>query len=212
VRRHKARGKKLTKEQIARRVRLKTIGKWTLLGLGTYELYLAMVSRRTRRRDTFNLALQKQVEKSKPLIVLGDPDGYFMARVLSRDFDCGELCIDPHGCGTCNTEVGYPEDVLASHAANSAVIFANIGVIERAKDANKLLSEIQRVSGGDFYAATLEPWSILAWLPPTRRRVLSAPPKTAYTEWRNLPWLPGPAKKERLSGFGSLRLNMGPFQ
>jgi hypothetical protein len=208
--RRKTRSKKLSKAQIARRQRLKTIGKWSLLGLATYELYLAMVDRRTRRRDTFNAALQRQIEKSKPLIVLGDPDGYFIARVLSRDFDCAQLCIDPHGCGTCpNTEVGYPEDILTAHGTNSAVIFANIGVVERAKDANKLLSEIQRVSGGDFFAATLQPWSLLAWLPPTRRRVLNAPPKTAFTEWRNLPWLPGPAKKERL---GSLRLVMGQFQ
>jgi hypothetical protein len=206
--RRRARTKRLTKAALARRQRIKTVLKWSALGLLTYELYLAMVDRRTRRRDAFNAALQRQVATSKPLIVLGDPDGYFISRVLSRDFDCGELCVDPHGCGACNTAVGYPEDVLASHGNNSAVIFANIGTIERAKDANKLMSEIQRVSGGDFYAATLEPWSILAWLPPTRRRVLSAPPKTQYTEWRNLPWLPGPAKKERL---GSLRLVMGPF-
>jgi hypothetical protein len=206
--RRKAHSKHLTKVQLARRQRIKTVAKWTALGVITYELYLAMVDRRTRRRDAFNAALQRQIATSKPLIVLGDPDGYFISRVLSRDFDCGELCIDPHGCGSCNTEVGYPEDVLAKHANNSAVVFANIGTIEKAKDANALLAQIQRVSGGDFFAATLEPWSVLAWLPPHKRRVLSAPPKTQYTEWRNLPWLPGPAKKERL---GSLRLVMGSW-
>lgn len=190
--------------------RMKTIGKWGAIGLVGYELYLAMVLRRQRRRDVFNLALQRQAETNKPLYVLGDPKGRILSRVLGPDHDCGDLCIDPRGCPSCPTQVvGRIEDVLPTLSDGNAIIFV-ADQLSRVDDMLETLNQLQRVSGGDLYIAEPEPWSITAWLRPgQKRRILAAPPKTQYTEWRELPWRPGPSKVEHAGPMAGLRVSIG---
>lgn len=206
------RKRKLTKEQRARRERLKRVGVWSLVGLVTYEAYLAMVNRRQRRRDVFNAALNAQNATGKPLLVMRDPDGGVLNRTLGRDFDCGDLCIDPRGCPSCaNVIVAQPEAGLEQLEDNSHVVYVPPGVIERSRYGEHLITQLHRVAGEDLFVAPLEAWSTLAWLPPTRRRVKSAPPTTPYVEWRDLPWQPGPSNVRRsteLMGVGAPRLRV----
>jgi hypothetical protein len=193
------RRKVLTKAQRARRERLKTIGKWTGLTILVYELYLAMVNRRQKRRDAFNAALQRNVETSKPLLVIGDPDGRLLSRILGRDSDCGDMCLDLRGCSKCQSgEPGDPFERIKQLGTNASVVFVDTGQLERVPDMPAALSELQRISGGDLFIAHIEPWSLLSLLPPYKRRIKSAPPTTPYTEWRDLPWTPGPAELKRL--------------
>lgn len=181
--------KRLTKDQKLRRERLMTVGKWTGLGLLTYELYVVLVLRRQHRRDAFNAALNAKRASNKPLLVIGDPDGSFVNRVMGRDFDCADMCIDPKGCPSCtNVMVAEPEVALASMASNSYVLFVNAGYFEASKNAEALLDQMKRVSGGDLFMAYREPWSLSAFSPFMKRRVKAAPPIAPYIEWSKLPW------------------------
>lgn len=201
-----------------RKRKLKTVGKWTALGLLTYEAYLVMVHRRQVRRDTFNLALQRAHQLGRPLYVLGDPRGRTLSRVLGPDYDCGDLCIDKRGCSACSTQiVGRPEDVLPTLDPNSAVIYAT--GLEYVDDLPAVFGEMSRISGSNIFVASVEPWSLTAWLNPrARRRVFEAPPEAGYVRWRDLPWRPGPSSVEQLSvagapySFRGLRVAMGPHR
>lgn len=205
--------KRLTKEQRARRERLKKVGIWSLVGLVVYEGYLSVVTRRQRKRDVFNAALNAQHATGKPLLVLRDPDGGVLTRVLGRDFDCGDLCIDPRGCPSCaNVLVASAEVGLEQLQGDSHVVYVPPGVIERSKYGEHLIAELHRVGGPDVFVASLEPYSVQAWLPPVKRRVRSAPPATQYVEWRDLPWQPGPSNVRRsteLAGGRPLRVVAG---
>ena len=190
---------KLTAKQKQRRARVKTVAMWSGLGVATYELYLAMVVRRQRARDTFNLALQRAHDSGKKLVVVGDPDGHIINRLLGRDYDCGDICVDVRGCAKCTNQIiGDPYSALSSMGNASAVVFIAAGQLERAPDPEALVRELQRVAGGDVFATHYEKWSLASIFPPSKRRIFSAPPDTTYTEWRDLPWTPGKSTVKRL--------------
>lgn len=177
--------KRLTKAQ--KRARWRKVGKvamWLGIGVGAWELYLATVLRKQRIRDTFNLALQRAQATGKKLLVVGDPHGRLLARTLGPDWDCAAGCTDLPG--------------LTTLGANSAVVFVAFE-LERAEDAREAVAHLQRVSGGDLFVVGTEPYSMLAWLPGRKRRVLTAPPKTPYIEVKALPWAGG-GDVERMLG------------
>ncbi len=185
---------KLTKKQ---KDRLKTAGKWGGLGLGLYELYVGMVVQRQRTRDVFNAALQAKTAKGKSLIVVGDPDGYVLSRVLGRDYDCADMCIDPRGCAKCaNEKVTSLVDGLSSVPGNSAVVFVAPGVLEREPDAEAALHALEHAAGGDVFIAAAPIWSVFSLF--RKRWITAAPPSSHYTEWRDVPWIPGPSVLRRL--------------
>lgn len=197
--------KRLTKDQKLRRERLMTVGKWTGLGLLTYELYVVLVLRRQHRRDAFNAALNAKRATNKQLMVIGDPDGSFVNRVMGRDFDCADECVDPKGCPSCsNVVVADPVTALQKCANNSYVIFVNAGYFEQAKDADAFMGELKRVSGGDIFMSYREPWSLSAFSPFMKRRVKAAPPLAPFVEWSPLPWAKETkgTHKLALKGFG----------
>lgn len=176
--------------------RTKVVLKWGALGIVTYELYMALVVARQKRRDVFNLALQSQSATSKPLFVIGDPDAGF-SRVMGRDFDCGDKCFDERACAKCEGSVaGDIAQALSAQGSNSAVVFVN-GKLESAPDVNALMGELQRVSGGDLFVVTEPRWRLMSLLPPRKRWVMTAPPATGHAEYRDLPWLPGPSTVQR---------------
>ena len=176
------RGSGLTKEQ---KTRLKQIATMGGLAWITWEGWSALVIRRQRRRDAFNAALSRKAETGKPLVVLGDPEGSFIGRIMGPDFDCADLCIAPRGCANCeNVIVATAEQGLQDLSPASHVVFVDTGVLERAENPNVLLSEIQRVGGGDFFMAPYSPWTIFAWLPPAKRRVLKYPPRDEQISWK----------------------------
>ena len=166
--------------------KVRKVAMWVGVAVTAWELYLATVARKQRLRDTFNLALQRAQQTGKKLVVIGDPFGRFLARSLGADWDCAGEC----------TFIDAPS--FRDRAANSAVVFVAFE-LERVEDARATVAQLQRVSGGDLFIAGTEPYSLLAWLPGRKRRVLTAPPKTPYIEVKALPWAGG-GDKERLLG------------
>jgi len=188
------RRKHLTKAQ---KERLKQVGKWASVVALTWEAFHAVVLLRQKKRDVFNLALQKQNATKKPLLVVGNPTGDVLSRIFGGDYDCADLCIDARGCSTCENVLAMSVDEgLQTLAAGSYVVYVSPGQLENVPDAHATLTELQRVSGGDLFLTHYNPWTLRSLV--AKRRVLAAPPTTRYTEWRDLPWLPGPSKVERL--------------
>lgn len=165
--------------------KVRKVALWVGVAVTAWELYLATVLRKQRLRDTFNLALQRAQATGKKLVVIGDPQGRFLARTLGPDWDCAGNCWK-----------SFPR--LVDLAANSSVVFVAFE-LEHVDDARAAVAQLQRVSGGDLFVAGTEPYSLLAWLPGRKRRVLTAPPKTPYIEVKALPWAGG-GDKERLLG------------
>jgi hypothetical protein len=174
------------------------LGGFVVVEPAPYELYLAGVVQRQKTRDVFNLALQQKTATGRPLIVVGDPDGYALSRVLGRDYDCADVCIDPRGCAKCgNEKVTYLIAGLAQVPGNSAVVFVAPGVLEREQEPEAALAAIQHAAGaGSVFIAPAPVWSIFSLF---RRRVITAaPPGAGYTEWRDMFWVPGKSELRRL--------------
>jgi len=173
------------------KARWKKAGKialWTGVAAVGYELAIAGIFRRQRRRDVFNQALQAQHRTKKPLWVVGIPK-QGLARVLGPDWDCADGCIAPENL----------VEQLQKFGNSSVVLFVGRG-LEGAEDPGLVVREMQRVSGGDLFVAALEPYSLSAWMPWRKQRILTAPPKTTYVEYRALPWRPGPSQVARVAG------------
>ncbi len=171
----------LTKQQ---KKRLKQAAVWAGIGLLSWETFQGMIVRRQRRRDSFQAALNAQSATSKPLAVVGRPDGRALSKSVGKDHDCADLCIDPSGCENCqNVLVADYAEGLSQLPDNSHVLYVDTGILERAADPGTLAAELQRVSGGDLFMAPLGPWSLLAWLPPNKQRVTAAPPAQKQLTW-----------------------------
>ena len=176
-------------EQPKKRAVWKSVLKWSAVIIIAREAYYAFGARRQRKRDIFNLAQYQANQTHKDLVVIGDPDGGLVNRFIGRDYDCGKLCIDATGCLQCtNHAQGRLEDILPTMPSNSAVIYVN-GQLERVEDIDKVLTELQRVSGGDLYVVRIDPWTLtsLFW-PNSRRQLFEAPPDDPRVRWRPLPW------------------------
>jgi hypothetical protein len=157
----------------------------------TREAYIALGPRRQRRRSLYADAVARAQATGKALLVLGAPTQGIVAKVLGPVHGCGASCIDAAGCPTCAVGfAGRLEDLLPGMGTNSAVIFAS-DVLESVDDAAFVAAQMDRISGGDLFVATIEPSSLTAWVwPGTKRRILQAPPTAADVTYRPLPWKP----------------------
>jgi len=177
---------KLTKEQ---KRKLKTTAKWTGLALATWEIYLAFVVQRQNRRDTFTAALNRQSASGKPLLVLGDPDKW-VNRVMGRDYDCGNYCVDPSGCLGCDEFTPNEfADYLPSLGDNSVVVYVGRG-LDQVRDLPAVLEQLYRVSGGDVFISNAGNIPSLVRLF-GRWRLLKAPPLDPHVEFRPAFWQSG---------------------
>jgi hypothetical protein len=168
-----------------------SVAKWLAIGVAAREVYLALGPSRQKRRDIFNLAQHQAKQSGKRLIVVGSPDTGIVNRFVGRDYDCGDLCLDLVGCMSCdNYAQGRLEDVLPQLESNSAVVYVSM-TLEYVQDLDKVLAELERVSGGDLYVVTVPPWTLTAFLyPGARRQFLQAPPDDAQFQWRPHYWSP----------------------
>lgn len=146
--------------------------------LGGRELFLALNTRRANRRALFAAAKERSRLTGKPLIVVGSPTGGIVNRLVGRDYGCGSVCVDLVGCPTCKTAVEAPlETFLPKRGDNSAVIFVS-AVLEYVDEVAPVIAELQRVSGGDLFVVTVEPWTLTSlFYPGAKRQFHSAPPK-----------------------------------
>lgn len=154
---------------------------------------IAFGPRRARRRTLFADAQARATALGKPLLVLGSPVQGIVAKVLGPVHGCGASCIDAAGCAGCSVQfAGRLEDLLPGIASGSAVVFAS-DVLEYVDDAPFVAAEMDRISNGDLYLATVEPSSLTAWLwPGAKRRILQAPPTAIDLTYKPLPWKPEP--------------------
>jgi hypothetical protein len=175
-----------------RKKQLKQVAIWTTLGLITYETYLAAVVRRQKRRDLFNLALQRSQETGKPLLVIGDPRERLLNRLLGPDHDCADGCLTMEGCDTCpNTFAGPIFQTLSALGENTYVVYVS-QQLESLDNIESSMEQLSRVAGLDLFVTHAEPYSLTAWLTPSaKRRILEAPPSAPYIAYRDLPWRPG---------------------
>jgi hypothetical protein len=205
--RRSSRSRSRSKTDSPQKQRLKTIAKWTALGLLTYETYMVLVDRRQKRRDVFTAALNAKSATKLPMVVIGDPDGSWINRTMGRDSDCEDICIDNAGCPKCpNSITADPHVALEGLADNSHVIFVDSGVFERTKYPSEFLAQLKRVGGANVFISHRQPWSLSAFSPWMKRRVHSAPPTSPYVQWRKLPWGggEGDTQKFALQGVGRL--------
>lgn len=110
-----------------------------------------MIRRKRRARYLFTRAKARSQQTGKPLLVVGDPDASLKNRILGRDYECGNTCLDLRGCQKCPVSVTSDAyEYLSDQDDDSAVVFVSC-VIEYVPDPHQLEQEIQRVSNGDSY-------------------------------------------------------------
>ena len=151
-------------------MRLDTLARLALGGVLLAEGGIAL-RRFERRRRAFAAAARRAAELGRPLVVVGDPDAGAHTRLM-RAYDCGELCIDLHGCPMCR--VMQAADLTAGPvpgiAYDSAVVFVSC-VLEYVSDPGAALHELQRMAGSaeNLFIVFVDSWSLTAALYPGSR-------------------------------------------
>ena len=152
-----------------------------------YELVLTY-TRYIKRRRVFSIAKSFAESSGKPLMVIGDPWNGSTNKIFGPSYECGDVCIDLTGCPNCIHGIKSKiENYLPSVPSDSYVIF--ISCVLEYVDSGKIdyiFSEIQRVSGGDYYIVSVEPWTLTALLYPTRLITGEGNPnQIIYTDYPN---------------------------
>ena len=151
-------------------MRLETLARLALGGVLLAEGGIAL-RRFERRRRAFAAAARRAAELGRPLVVVGDPDAGAHTRLM-RAYDCGELCIDLHGCPM--FRVMQAADLTAGPvpgiAYDSAVVFVSC-VLEYVSDPGAALHELQRMAGSaeNLFIVFVDSWSLTAALYPGSR-------------------------------------------
>lgn len=100
-------------------------------------------------------ALQLSKDKNKQLMIIGDPCGGTYFQFISDLFpNCehGDVTIDLFGCSKCNRMDINDMDSWSQFESNSFVVMET-GTLSFSKDIRKVLTQIKRISGGDFLSA-----------------------------------------------------------
>ena len=148
-------------------MRLETLARLALGGVLLAEGGIAL-RRFERRRRAFAAAARRAAELGRPLVVVGDPDAGAHTRLM-RAYDCGDLCIDLHGCPMCR--VMQAADLTAGPvpgiANDSVVVFVSC-VLEYVSDPESALGELRRMAGSpeNLFIVFVDPWSVTAALYP----------------------------------------------
>ena len=151
-------------------MRIQTLARLALGGALLAEGGMAL-RRFEHRRRAFAAAAQRAAELGRPLVVVGDPDAGAHTRLV-RAYDCGDLCIDLHGCPRCR--VMQAADLTAGPVPgivdDSAVVFVSC-VLEYVSDPEAALYELQRMAGSpdNLFLVLVEPWTLTAVLYPGAR-------------------------------------------
>ena len=120
------------------------------------------------RRRAFAAAVRRASELGRPLVVVGDPDAGAHTRLV-RAYDCGDLCIDLHGCPKC--QVMQAADLTAGPVPgvsdDSAVVYVSC-VLEYVSTLEAALRELNRMAGSpdNLFLVFVDPWSLTAALYP----------------------------------------------
>ena len=114
-----------------------------------------MIKRHYTTKKFYDDAKQLSIKTSKELMVIGDPCGGNYFQFISDYFpNCkhGDVTIDLFGCSKCNRMDINDMDAWSQFESNSFVVMET-GTLSFSKDIRKVLTQIRRISGGDFLSA-----------------------------------------------------------
>jgi len=123
----------------------------------TYILYEFQdpIVRNVRTRHYCKIGKQLSIYKNKKLLIIGDPCRGNVNMIMQNLFpNCGhgDITIDLYGCDKCDKMDINNLNEWKKYKTNSCVI-VETGTLSFGKDLKKILKEIKRISGGDFYSA-----------------------------------------------------------
>jgi len=123
-----------------------------------FGLFDILLFRNYKRYKYYNDAKQKSIEKNKKLLVVGCPNNGGISSKIGNFFNiykCGDLTIDIEKCNCSNFEQNDLYMSLKNKKNNEYVIFISV-TLEYIKDIEKVIKEIERVSGGDIYIVNID--------------------------------------------------------
>tara|TARA_Y100000389_G_scaffold139193_1_gene136925 strand:- start:807 stop:1379 length:573 start_codon:yes stop_codon:yes gene_type:complete len=119
-----------------------------------YEIQNPVV-RNLRTRLYCKKGKQLSIHKNKKLLIIGDPCRGNVNMKLQQLFpNCGhgDITVDLFGCDKCDKMDINNLNEWKKYKTNSCVI-VETATLSFGKDIKKILKEIKRISGGDFYSA-----------------------------------------------------------
>lgn len=114
-----------------------------------------MFRRHFQTKKFYRDALQIAKDTGKELMVIGDPCRGTYFRFVSKYFpNCehGDVTIDLNGCSKCNRMDINDMKAWEQFDDNSFFVMET-GTLSFSKDITKVLTQIRRISGGDFLSA-----------------------------------------------------------
>lgn len=117
-----------------------------------------IIFRNYKRYRYYRDARQKSIEKNKKLLVVGCPNTGGISSKIGNIFNvygCGDLTIDIERCKCNNFEQNDLYEALKTKKDNEYVIFVSV-TLEYIKEIEKVIEEIDRVSGGDIYIVNID--------------------------------------------------------
>tara|TARA_A100001388_G_C28616210_1_gene425305 strand:- start:88 stop:591 length:504 start_codon:yes stop_codon:yes gene_type:complete len=114
-----------------------------------------VIKRHYTTKKFYNDAKQISLKTGKVLMVIGDPCGGNYFQFISDFFpNCehGDITIDLFGCSKCIRMDINDMEAWAQFGDDSFVVMET-GTLSFSKDIIKVLTQIKRVSGGDFLSA-----------------------------------------------------------
>ena len=94
-------------------------------------------------------------EKGKKLLVIGDPCGGTYFQFITKyflDYGHGDVTIDLFGCEKC-TRMDINDMEAWSTFEDDSFVVMETGTLSFSKDIRKVLTQIKRISGGEFLSA-----------------------------------------------------------
>lgn len=103
--------------------------------------------------SVYNDAKQHAELHNKKLLVIGSPytGVYHESGEIEPWYNCGDLCIDLAGCGTCPNQIKADLSVLKTLPTDEYVIFES-ETIEFVDNIENIINEMKRVSNNRIYS------------------------------------------------------------
>ena len=118
-------------------------------------ILISPIKRNLLTKKMFRVAKEMSETKGKKLMVIGDPcSGNYFQFMSSMFPNCehGDVTVDLYGCDECN-RMDINDMSAWEEFDDGEYVVMETGVLGFSKDIEAVLSQIRRVSGGDFLSA-----------------------------------------------------------
>ena len=138
------------------------------VALGSLLAYegVCAVERFNNRVNVFGLAKERARAIGRPLLVVGAPEAGIHTRLFPA-YDCGDLCVDINGCGTCPHQAMIDVTKPIPLASDSMVVYESC-VLECCDDPVAAWNELARVAGSpeNHFHVRVQPGTLTSRLYP----------------------------------------------